>query len=209
MLSLRIVLIIFILIISAWLTFNIQRNQPQFSLEGDIAALPLDFDDWSGKELEVDREVKDILQTDNILIREYINSSGKVITLTIVYYRNSRTAFHLPESCLLGHGSRLTEKKVASLLDKSGKPFRVNELEIRQGTKEHIVLYYFETGKFRTSSYFDFRKKILLGKLKGNNTSGALVRFFIETDEVSAKADLKMLNQFISKFGGLITDRIK
>lgn len=206
--KLRYFILVIILIVSWGLTYSIKNNQPKFSKGEDIIVLPLTFEGWIGNELSVDKQTKEILQTNSVLMSEYKNPNRKDIALTIVYYKDSRTAFHLPESCLLGHGSRLVDKNIELINNPGGTNFYVNKLKIQKGMKKHIVLYYFETRKFKTSSYFEFRKKILLGKLKGESTSGALVKFVIETEENSFLEDLRILKKFIVGIGELLSNQL-
>ncbi len=78
--------------------FVIQSKQSKQKTEIDLSKIPLDIGEWRGKEIPIDKQTKDILETNSVLIREYTNSKDDAISLAIVYYKDSRIAFHLPES---------------------------------------------------------------------------------------------------------------
>lgn len=180
----------------------LQVHQPKHKTNVDISKIPFNIGDWRGEEILVDRQTKDILETNSVLMRKYVNlKNDERIDLAVVYYQNSRIAFHLPESCLLGHGSRLSNREIEKINLSNGENFFATRLTIKNDFGNNLVVYYFETGTLRTSSYLSFRWEMLLNKLKGRNTSGALVRFSIVTTGDNSENKLQTLKKFISDIG--------
>lgn len=193
-----------ILAISVGITFWIQYSHPIEKRIVDISKIPLKIESWTGKDFSVDRETKDILETDAVLMRKYTNQQGEEVFLAIVYYKDSRVALHLPESCLMGHGSELTYRGVEEISIPNEKKFYANKLLININRINSIVIYYFETGDIRTSSYEAMRWQMILNKLKSKGNSGALVRFsaFIKENQEKTLAELK---QFIKEAAPIIS----
>ena len=200
----RYIVLIVILIIFSFLIVWVQFNQPQQKTSIDISKLPLDIGEWRGAEIPVDIQTKNILETDAVLMRRYINLNGDEIVLAMVYYKDSRVALHLPESCLLGHGSRLVNREKEKIEIPNKKNFYATKLEVKNDFGDNLVIYYFETGGQRTNSYFIFRKQLLINKLKGHSTSGALVRFSTDVKRGNSQSDLNTLKRFISEVGVLL-----
>lgn len=204
----RYFIFIVFLLVFAGISIGLRYNRPA-KVQVDISQIPLNVGQWHGKEIPVEKETKDILETDMVLLRRYSNPSGDVVDLAIVYYKDSRVALHLPESCLMGQGSRLTERKPENIKIRDRDSFDAMQLITKSDKVNYLVLYYFEAGEFRTSSYFAFRKQLLWNKLKGKSTSGALVRFSIPVTEVNLQDNLIILKKFIYEMGGLLPPYLK
>ncbi|MGE5308182.1 MAG: exosortase C-terminal domain/associated protein EpsI, partial [Deltaproteobacteria bacterium] len=145
----------------------------------EIGSFPLAVAGWAGREINVDSSVKDILETDAVLLREYRPARGPAVGLCLVYYSDGeKVALHLPESCLMGQGSRL-RSHTQQMVKMHGEPVEATRMEVESPRGRDIVLYYFQTSGLRTSSYFDFRTRMLLNRIRGKRSGGALVRFSV------------------------------
>lgn len=192
--------LVFFSSIIAWVQFK----QPQQKTSVDISRIPLDIGEWKAEEIPIDKQTKDILETETVLMREYVNSKSEKILLAIVYYKDSRVALHLPESCLMGQGSRLTDRKPEKIGISDDNYFYANQIITKSDRGNNLVLYYFETENLCTNSYFKFRWRMLLNKLKGRSRSGALIRFSTVITENSLTNDLETLKRFMKEIGELL-----
>lgn len=170
----------------------------------DISQIPLNVGEWTGREIAIDKSVKDILETEAVLMRQYNNTNEDVVVLAIVYYKDSRVALHLPESCLMGQGSRLVETKAIKVELPDGKHFLANQLITKSNRENNLVIYFFETGNFRTNNFFLFRKQMLFNKLQGKSSSGALVRVSINIKNDNFNLKSKALKKFIEEIGKIL-----
>jgi EpsI family protein len=169
----------------------------------NIAALPRDIGTWRGTDYPVEKEVRDILETDSVLLREYSAPSEAKIGLAVVYYRNGeKVALHLPESCLLGHGTRLADRRPENIIFGGRTALPAIRLVTESENGRSFIIYYFQTGCFHTGSYLRFREKMLFNRLKGKPSGGALVRF--STTAGSGEAGLQDLHDFIRAASGVI-----
>jgi EpsI family protein len=203
----RYVFLIIVLVFSAAIAVGVQiRMNPGMKGSLDISGIPLTLGEWKGVNIPVENDIKSILETDMVLMRQYAHDSENPVSLAVVYYKNSRVALHLPESCLMGQGSRLINRgttKIALINDNS---FEANTLLVSKDGFRILVLYFFETGNLRTNSYFNFRWRMLMNKLKGRETGGALIRFTTEvTGENDAKS-LEKLKKFIGEIGKVLPE---
>ena len=201
----RCLILVAVLVIFSVLFLFTQYRTPQAWPQVDISDIPLKIGEWQGKEIEVNQNTKDILETDAVLMREYTNSKGDRIALAVVYYKDSRVALHLPESCLMGQGSRLTERNATPIILSNGTKFNAMQIITKSSSANFIMIYYFQTRDYMTASYFNFRKRMLLDRIRNKSASGALVRFSIDTklDEMDKKNQI--LKEFIGAIGLIIT----
>jgi len=75
--------------------------------------IPLQLGDWKGSEEPLDEEVIEVLGTDDMLMRNYVNDRGDVITFAAVFAKDNRRAVHEPMVCYNAQGWSVQEKGVA------------------------------------------------------------------------------------------------
>jgi EpsI family protein len=184
--------------------------------------IPYEIGGWKGLDVEYDDSVKAILETDSIILREYVNGVKK-LWLAIVYYENSRFSIHLPESCYSGQGSHIIEKSIEKIMfDTANKPeithnksnkvkinkidnFNVNKLIVTGNKGHRSILYYFETGNVRTHSYMKIRWDMIKSRIRKNKNNGALVRVSALVDDTANKTT-EMLKEFTKEIAKIMPD---
>lgn len=193
----KINILIIIFIVFALIIFFIELKKSPINNTVNIFNIPLKIDEWIGKEIPADEYVKEILETKSVLLRTYSDGRDDIM-LTIVYYKDSRVAFHLPEGCLSGQGSKLFSRNEEKIDIVGEESFPSTELITKTNNNIQVILYYFETGKFRTSNYFLFRLQMMKNKFMGKNNSGALVKFS-KSGTTDVKDDVLILKRFMNK----------
>jgi EpsI family protein len=170
----------------------------------DIHNIPLEVDQWHGEELPVEENVKQILETKSVLMREYTKGAYKV-WLAVVYYENSRVSLHLPESCYSGEGSDIVKRDQHRIIVPGTKEFYANKLIVRGNKGNRVVLYYFMTRDLCTGSYKNLRWNMMLNKIKYQINSGALIRFSVPLAENQEQA-INILEEFIRLMSPLLIE---
>lgn len=171
----------------------------------DIFKLPLKIGLWEGKDIPMDNEIYQALQTRSVILREYSNPGGDGIVLTIVYYSGNRVELHLPERCSVGQGSDIIERsKEDVIIDSNTGAITANKLMVKIPGGKQVILYYFQDGNFLTPSYFALRLHMISNKLHGKPNSGALIKFsaFIKNN---ADETTDILKQFIKEISNLLS----
>ena len=202
--GLRLRYLIFIAVLSIFATIVVwmQYKQPSDKSNVDISKIPLNVGDWQGEDAAIDKKTKDILETESVLMRKYTKGENSV-WLAIVYYKDSRAALHLPESCYTGQGSHIVKKDRETISIPGLENFYANKLVLKGNKGNQIILYYFETGDIRTGSYQFMRWQMMLNKLKSKSNSGALVRFSTPIGQ-NPDETLKILKKFVNEIGPLL-----
>jgi EpsI family protein len=160
----------------------------------NLNQIPYNIGSWRGKAIPVEEQVSAILETDAVLMREYKKGQDK-IWLAIVYYKDSRVALHLPESCYTGEGSQIVETGVEEV----DTDLRANKILVKGDKGNQIVLYYFDTGGYKTSHYQSFRWHMMLNQLYHKPNSGALLRFSINYQGKDIEGNLRKLKEFMKE----------
>lgn len=141
----------------------------------DIKTFPYRVGEWSGKDLEVTEREYEILETRNILLREYKNAAGNIVYLFIIYSDNNRSVFHPPEVCFVGDGVSITDK-MAEPVDVGSSEVSVNKLLLEKGQAKEVALYGYKVGDIYTDNFYVQQSTFAIKQLLGLPGKGATVR---------------------------------
>ncbi len=157
--------------------------------------IPYIIDSWKGRDIPISERTYRILGTKDVVSREYINPSGFVVFLLIVFSDTNREAFHLPEICFGGGGASMMGKSIKKVSIK-GKEIKVNKLYIENKSGDQMsgqmILYYFISGKHSTPNFYLQQIYFVINQVRYRKGMGALVR--VSTDASSGEMD-KALTQ--------------
>ena len=162
-----------------------------------IHVFPYAVGEWTGKDLEVTEKEYDILETRNLIVREYVNPEGEKISLFIVYSETNRSVFHPPEVCLIGSGIEIADKRVEEI-DSDEYRFSVNKLYTQKNDNRGMVLYCYKAGKLYTDNFYLQQFYFTLNQLFGKNKGGATIRVSMALKE-NEQNTLTTLKTFMSE----------
>jgi len=175
----------------------------------DLEKLPLAIGSWHGQDFPVDERIKNILQTDYILSRDYTNQEKKHVFLSVVYYPDNKIGFHNPESCNTGTGSSLVKKDVQSLKikrsDALSEDLRVNKLLMEGAKGDKIILYFFVSGDYMTCDYLKFRLHMMKQQMGFRRPSGAQIQIHGNIDS-DPESTVSTMEDFIKDLAPLLPD---
>jgi EpsI family protein len=157
---------------------------------------PSTVKDWKAvSDTPLDREVLDVLQPDDYLIRDYISSDrNRIASLFVGYFSSRRNGHnpHSPEWCLPGAGWKSLSTRVVSIPIPSGtRPLPANEYLIEKGMNKDLVLYWYHQGERTVSSDLAAQIYALPDLITHGRTDAALVRIIVPVsggDVASARA---------------------
>jgi len=162
----------------------------------DIRKFPHVVGEWQGEEIELNEYDYRVLETRNLILREYVNSSNEKLTLFIVYSETNRSVFHPPEVCLMGSGMNIARKMTEGITDCTGKRFFVNKLDVGKDNHQQIVLYCYKAGSLYTENYYLQQAQFALNQLLGKGKGGATIRVSMSITE-SEQVTLTRLKAFL------------
>jgi EpsI family protein len=157
--------------------------------------LPMDFAGWSGRDLPVsDIEIR-ILETEDILSREYSRVNEPLIFLAVVYAQENRKVAHPPEICLAGGGWEVEGKKTVEI----GDGFPVVRLTTAHGLNREVFYYFYKSGDDLTESYLKQQITSALSIFSGAKASAALIRVSTYVRGGDVEAADRRLEEFTLK----------
>lgn len=162
----------------------------------DINLFPETVGEWQGKDLPVKEKEYELLETRNLIQRDYFNpKNNKTINLFIIYSETNRSVFHPPEVCLMGSGVAIVDKKNEKI--KIGKDeIFVNKLDLEKNSNRIISLYCYSAGNFYTSNFYLQQARFALNQIFGRHRGGATIRVTMRVED-SRENTLNMLNLFM------------
>ena len=175
----------------------------------DLEKLPLTLGGWQGKIYPVQERILQILETEYILDRDYVNGDGRHMFLSIVYYPDNKIGFHNPESCNTGAGSKIIKKDVLSVKNnKTGvrsEDFAVNRLILQRMQGNKVILYFFVSGNYMTHDYLKFRLHMMKQQMGFRRPSGAQIQ--IHSNIVpDLKTTIAVMEDFIQNLAPKLPD---
>jgi EpsI family protein len=173
-------LILFILlVITAGFVFidgSLSKSVRTINLE----KLPLTLGGWQGKSFPVQERILQILETEYILDRDYVNGDGRHMFLSIVYYPDNKIGFHNPESCNTGVGAKIIQRDVLPIGGQEPNTqldgFKANRLILQRTAGDKVILYFFVSGNYITHDYLKFRLHMMKQQMGFRRPSGAQIQ---------------------------------
>ena len=162
----------------------------------DLGIVPYEFDSWKGTNLPVSQDVYEILETDDVLLREYRDASDYPVQLAIVFAQNNRDSFHPPEICYIGTGVELTEKKIEELHLSDGSSFSTTKLAMKSDNYWVTAWYWFMAGDKTVASYYGQQFYLFKSLFSKKSFRGALIRVSVNANDELGK---EKASQFITE----------
>lgn len=197
--------IIVLLAAASFFSFNLFMREKTAHDKLNISVFPYKIMDWEGRDIPVTEKEYAILETRNLISREYADPSGKKIYLFIIYSETNRAVFHPPEVCLIGSGINIADKKTEEI--RSDKhAFLMSKLYLEKSSHKELVLYCYKAGKYYTDNFYFQQAYLALHQVFGRLVPGATIRVGMPMMN-SEEATLSEMKKFL-KETVLILDKL-
>jgi EpsI family protein len=169
--------------------------------EVSIANFPKTIGEWRSVEVPLSKREYDLLETKNLIMRNYKNKNGDEVNLYIIYSQDNRKVSHPPEICLQGGGASVVEKS------KLGLPGGINatKLVLEKKNSREIAVYWYKAGKVYTNDFISQQFKISWDQLLGRRSSLALIRVISIADNNNDALTLSKILSFCSAIEPLLS----
>ncbi len=134
------------------------------------------------------------LETNTILMRDYVSSNGEPVQLSIVHAGKSRRSLHFPEVCFAGQGWETASKTLIPV----GVYFVGQGLIVQKGGAREAVLYWFRTGNHATASYAMNTYYWSRDTLMMRSPNSQLIRVSTRIGEGGEERAFRLLSDFAS-----------
>lgn len=170
------IIVICLFCVSLVVVYKIEAFKGRPSATVSFSSIPLNVGNWKGKDIAIEENVYDILETRDVLTRSYTDAKGNVVYLAIVYAQNNRGSLHPPEICYLGGGVKLLDKRIEPVTIHKKAVLQTNKLVMQAPEGVLTALYWFSAGTKFVNNYYMQQIYVLSQALKGRSLRGALLR---------------------------------
>ena len=172
-----------IVFLVAGLSLRSLSHGEETPLRRSFSELPLHLEQWSGRQLELDTKVLEVLRVDDYVLRQYQDGQGLPLELYIGYYKSQRqgATYHSPKHCLPGSGWAFLHTGTIDLrvAQHPGAAVEINKFIIQKGLDKQLVLYWYQDrGRIITSEYWA-KVYMVWDAIRRNRTDGAFVRITV------------------------------
>jgi EpsI family protein len=144
-----------------------------------LSQVPRIIAGWSGTDVEIDPETRDVLGAGDFLSRVYTQAdNAQPIGLFIGYFPTQRTGvtIHSPKNCLPGAGWAFESSRYVKLNDAEGRSHQVGEYIIANGQDRQFVIYWYQAHGRSIANEYMAKVYLVTDAIRMNRTDGALVR---------------------------------
>lgn len=171
------------------------------SKEARVENFPKAIGDWQGTDIALEKRSYEILETTNLIMREYKNAKGDVVYLYIIYSGDNRRTLHPPEVCYSGGGATMLNKSVIPITNS----LKANKFTVENKDTQQLVVYWFKSNDLNTYNYLKQQIKSVVGRMLGKPASGAMIRISTEIKNKDQDVALKVIKGFCEEIWPLLT----
>jgi len=187
------IIVIAILVISAAIGLkSYQSPREDVALKTKVANFPMEIGEWKAKDIPLAERDYEILETRNLILRDYKNAKGQSVYLYLIYSEDNRKVSHPPEVCFIGSGATIVDQKPVQITS----AIKANKLVVEKANDRQIVVYWFKAGPLYTDKYIKQQWKVVTDRTFGKRTSGALIRLSVDIKDDNQAAALLLLKSF-------------
>jgi EpsI family protein len=175
-----------------------------------LASLPQTLGPWKFiNDSIVDDETRDVLKADDLLLRDYRDSStGNSADLFVAAFRSQRNGQvpHSPKNCLPGSGWTQLSSDDYSIDVGRAAPIVVNRYVVQHGNDTSLVLYWYQSRERVVASEYTAKFWVMVDAIRLNRTDTALVRVVVSTAQANINGNMDAATRvgvnFVQSFFG-------
>lgn len=169
-----------ILLIGTALFLQARNRGEVFPPRKPLAEFPQKLGEWSGTDVEITKDIRDILGPGDFLLRVYQDETERRpnTDLFMAYFPSQRAGdtIHSPKNCLPGAGWTPIDAARVPLSIDGRAPFPVNRYVIAKGDDRLLVLYWYWAHDRAVASEYWAKVYLVADSIRMNRSDGALVR---------------------------------
>jgi EpsI family protein len=145
----------------------------------DLDAFPIQLGDWTGRQIYIADDIRQILGNGDFLQRIYTRSANEpAVEFFLAYFPSQRTGstIHSPKNCLPGSGWEPLESSHTALPGPGGKSIVANRYVLQKGGRRLLVLYWYQSQGRAVASEYWAKFYLVVDTIRHNRSDGALVR---------------------------------
>ncbi len=164
------------------------EGPPERQAEAYGLMIPRQIGEWTSRELPLSDSTYEILETRDVIVREYANAEREAVYLAVIFAENNRKVAHPPEVCYAGAGYQVESKRARRL---SPELIAAELVLVKPGERE-LVLYWYGLGGFFTPNYYSQQLRVVLRQVLLRHTRVSLVRVSTPVSGTIEEADRRL-----------------
>lgn len=178
-----------------------------------LGSFPLQLAGWSGTEIAIPQDVRDVLGAGDFMLRVYRNDtrSQPYVDLFVAYFPSQRAGdtIHSPKNCLPGAGWSPVDSGRIQISLPGHTPFVANRYVIAKGSDRQLVLYWYWAHNRAVASEYWAKFYLVADSMRMNRSDGSLIRVTtpLRPGETSESAEQRLLS-FASNVVPIINDYV-
>jgi EpsI family protein len=179
-------------------------TRTDIAIKTKVANFPMAVGEWQATELPLSELDFKILETKNLFVRDYKNPQGESVVLYVVYSEDNRKVSHPPEVCYMGGGVTIVDKSAVQLTPS----IKAIKMTVENKDSQQMVVYTFKAGDIYTDQYTRQQWKVVIDRLFGKRTAGALIRFSVNIKDNNPQAAFNLIKSFCSEIEPLLAKHL-
>jgi EpsI family protein len=163
------------------------RNDELIPRHKPLENFPLQLGDWVGRDLEIPKDVSQVLGAGDFLFRDYSNTSlpNSPVNLFIAYFPSQRIGdtIHSPKNCLPGAGWSPLASSRLTIPVPGEPPLVVNRYVVAKGGQQALVLYWYWAHGRAIASEYRAKYYLIEDSVRLNRSDGSLIRLVRDLKE--------------------------
>jgi EpsI family protein len=169
-----------VLLVGTALLLQARNRGEIFPPREPLSAFPKQIGDWTGTDVEIGKDIRDVLGPGDFMLRVYRPDNNRMPStdLFIAYFPSQRAGdtIHSPKNCLPGAGWTPIDSSRITLAVAGHSPFPVNRYVIAKGTDRLLVLYWYLAHDRAVASEYWAKIYLVTDSIRMNRSDGSLVR---------------------------------
>jgi len=144
-----------------------------------LASFPHQLGDWSGTDVEIPQDVRNVLGPGDFLLRVYGRGEAQPgVDLFVAYFPSQRTGdtIHSPKNCLPGAGWSPVSSSRVGLSVPGHASIPANRYVIAKGGDRELVLYWYWSHDRAVASEYWAKFYLVADSMRLNRSDGSLLR---------------------------------
>jgi EpsI family protein len=173
-----------------------------------LASFPQTLGNWTGSDIPISQDVRNVLGPGDFLLRDYWNrSDNAAVALFIAYFPSQRAGdtIHSPKNCLPGAGWWPIRGDRILINIPGHAPFRANRYLIAKGEDRQLVLYWYLAHNRAVASEYAAKLYLVTDSIRTHRSDGSLIRL---STGLSSDQDVDAAQQLLVSFAGDVVSKI-
>jgi EpsI family protein len=189
-----------VLLLASTGTFLNLRSNEVIPERKSFALFPHQLGSWQGREVDIPKDVLDVLGPGDFLLRDYADTASPAapVNLFIAYFPSQRfgDTMHSPKNCLPGAGWSPLESERINISLTDGTSLAVNRYLVGKEAQRALVLYWYWAHQRAVASEYAARFYLVEDSIRMRRSDGSLIRVVTElrSQENAAVAQQRMIS---------------